>query len=474
MSGACPTPFANIGELGERGTASALGVLATRCMMGGVRNGGIEKWRERLAMRPSVNMRQGVGREPGRRTADVERGPVMRRYFVLLILLSVVLVGLARTEEFTELWIDDLTWVQGGRVVMLSAPLVEGLSEGSVGDATKAGGSRALRNGYAVCSTSDDAYAFDGSSHIPGAAIPMPGATSYPYDATMNSTGLEVWIADASDDSVVVVDVATDTVAHTIPVGDYPVSVAFSKDGTFALGVCRDDSVGVDNMFRISTSTYAVTGSWIAPLDFLGPGKIALDGVSGKFYMVQWYDNYLHEVAADGASVLRTASLGASLWQLVVDPDGSVIYVTDRGTDDVRVIDRVTLTQLSAVSVCDDPWGIDITPDGAKLYVACEDSHDVWVIDTATWSTAVISVGAGDPRDVSVSADGAKAFVAGGDSGSPDLVYVIDIATDTLLSPVSLPAGASNTNVVAAPVALSLIFADGFESGDFTAWSENA
>ena len=123
------------------------------------------------------------------------------------------------------------------------------------------------------------------------------------------------------------------------------------------------------------------------------------------------------------------------------------------------------------MSVGDDPWGIDITPDGAKLYVACEDSNDVWVIDTTSWATTIISVSPGDPRDVAITADGATAFVAGGDSGSPDLVYVIDVATDTLLTPVSLPAGASNTNVVAVPGAFAEIFTDGFESGDFSAWS---
>jgi len=57
----------------------------------------------------------------------------------------------------------------------------------------------------------------------------------------------------------------------------------------------------------------------VGPLDYLGPGNVALDQVSGNFYMVQWYDNALHELAAAGTSVLRSADVGTSLWQLVVD-----------------------------------------------------------------------------------------------------------------------------------------------------------
>ena len=395
----------------------------------------------------------------------------MKRGFILLTVMTFSLTAPTWAAGPEGLWIDDLTWMQDTGVVHLGEPLEEQPQDGVTEPATGAESGRVLKNGYAACSNSDDAYPFDISSHTAGPAIAMPGATSYPYDATMDGSGAEVWIADASDNSIVVIDVETDAVGHTIPVGDYPVSVAFSQDGSFALVACRDDTGGVDNMYRVSTSTHAVVGSWIGPLTFSGPGNVTLDGVSGKFYMVQWYDGDLHEIAADGTSVLRTAAVGDSLWQLVADPDGTVIYVTDRGSDEVRVIDRVTLTQVRTVSVGDDPWGIDITPDGAKLYVACEDSNDVWVIDTTSWATTRIDVSPGDPRDVAITADGATAFVAGGDSGSPDLVYVIDVATDTLLTPVSLPAGASNTNVVAVPRVAEGIFADDFESGDFSAWS---
>jgi YVTN family beta-propeller protein len=375
----------------------------------------------------------------------------MGRALIVVVMVAGGLVTVVGAGQQDRVCIDDLTCLDGDRIIVLERPLVQTQSQErlrldqeltSIGD-------KAAGDGYAVCSYSDDAYPFDLTSHVVGAAIDLPGSVNYPYDATMRPDGVEVWVADASDNSVLVIDMASDTVAHQVAVGDYPVSVAFAKDESFAVAVCRDDTTLIDNIYLISTATHTVTSSWVGPKDGMGPGNIALDPVNGLFYMVEWYGGYLYELSADGTTVLRSQDLGSSLWQLVVDPDGSHVYVTDRSTDQVRVIDRTTLTQTSAVAVGDDPWGIDITPDGAKLYVACEDSHNVYAVDTSTWATTVISLGAGDPVDVDISPDGSEAFIAGGDSGSLDYVYVIDVATDTLSASIPFPSAASKVNVVA-------------------------
>lgn len=382
------------------------------------------------------------------------------RHALILAACLVLVPATAALAEQGRVVIDDLTVLEDGKVTALDTPATAPTD--AAPPALAPAPKRDADDGYAACSNSDDAYPFDLTGLTAGAAIVLPGSLNYPYDATLRPNGSEVWIADANDDSVIVVDRATDTVTHQVPTCEYAVSVAFSRDGTFALASCRDNTAGVNNLVRVSTSTYAVVGGFVGPLTDFGPGNVALDRVSGNFYMVQWYDNALHEVAADGTSVLRSADVGTSLWQLVVDPDGSVVYVTDRATDQVRVVDRATLTQVNAVTVGDDPWGIDITPDGSRLVVTCEDSQNVVVVDTATWATTFISVSPGDPRDVDISPDGALAFVAGGDSGTQDVVYVVDIATATLSGTVPLPAGASNVNVVAAtpqeiPVELMLL-----------------
>lgn len=358
---------------------------------------------------------------------------------VLVCLLTSVAFGLEPVR------IDDTTLLDpaSGRVFTVGEGEVSTLevSPGAVDPA--AGRSRAMTDGYAGCSTSNSCAPFDLLSYASGLAISLLPEGSYPYDATLNPAGTELWIPGAVGDGVIVIDRATNTIAHRIAVGEYPVSVAFSNDGALALVSCRD----TEELTIIDTSTHTVTGSLPIPTTYLGAGNIALDPVSGNFYLVDWYGDDLYEIAPDGSSVLRRVAIGSSLWQLVVAPDGERIYVTDRSTDEVRVIDRISLTQIDSYAVGDDPWGIDITADGNKLVVACEDSHNAYVIDTVPTKTAVIALDPdADPRDVDILDTEKLAYVAGGrTTGNP--VYVIELTTDTLKD--RFEAVGTNVNVIA-------------------------
>jgi len=319
-----------------------------------------------------------------------------------------------------------------------------------------------LADGIVACSTSDDAYTFHydwqaEDFQVDGPIEILPEG-NYPYDATMRFDFTEVWIVGASGDGVAVVDTWTGEVTHRIPVGDYPVSVAFSWDGDRALVSCRSD----DGFYIIDTTTYQVIDTVPDPSDYLGPGNIALDPDTGNFYVVEWYDETLYEISPDGSTILRQAALGNSLWQLVVDKDTDRIYVTDRGTDVVRVIDRHTLTQVDTYPVGDDPWGIDLF-DG-RLVVTCEDSGEVYLIDTEFGTSTTIALPAdADPRDVDIyyplpvwlpDRDGGArdpqlegAYVVGGRVGTESPVYVIDIYMEAIIESFDVPG--TNTNVVA-------------------------
>ena len=302
-------------------------------------------------------------------------------------------------------------------------------------------------DGYVACSNSDDVIPFDVLTYAVGTSIPLPAAYPYPYDATMTPDGSEVWVPDASGDHVVVIDVATNSITHTIPVGEYPSSVVFIDDGSTALVSARDG----DYVTLIKTSDYSVTDSLYVLTGsggtYDGPGNMALDPVSKNIYALDWYDDTLYEIDENASTILRSVDIGSAAWQLVVDPDGVYIYVTDRATDQVRVIDRATLTEVTTVAVGDDPWGIDVTLDGSRLVVACEDDSNVYVIDTSDWSTTIVALDAGaDPRDVDILDSELHAFIAGGSISATDAVYVIELVGNTLKS--TIPVG-GNPNCVA-------------------------
>jgi len=163
---------------------------------------------------------------------------------------------------------------------------------------------------------------------------------------------------------------------------------------------------------------------------------------------VEWYGDMLHEISPDGTTLLRSVSIGSSLWQLVVDPAGQYIYVTDRGFNRVHVLNPVTLSIVASVLVGHDPWGLDIVADGSRLVCACEDEPAVYLIDFGTWHTYSLWLGTTpDPRDVDILDSENLAFVCAGDTGSPDLVFVIDLIDDVVLTFFGIPGG-SDTNVI--------------------------
>ena len=293
---------------------------------------------------------------------------------------------------------------------------------------------------------------------------------NYPYDVTIRPGGAEVWICGAVGDGVVVVDAVTHTISERISLvgsAEYPVDVAFNADGSVAYVSGRDsDAVAV-----IDADTYTVTGTIPITTAFLGPGKMAFSSARNELYVVEWFDDELYVIDA-ATGLVTPVSVGDSLWDLVLDPTQSVLYLADRGTDEVHVFDLDSLMVTASVAVGDDPWGIDVTPGGELLVVADEDSSEVSVVDTANLGVTpvVLPVGA-DPRDVDIAEDGSVAYVPSGDVGSPDAVYVLDLGS--LMIADTIEVGGSNPNALAVATegGSSLIFTDGFESGDTSAWS---
>ena len=302
-------------------------------------------------------------------------------------------------------------------------------------------------DGYVGCNNSDDVIPFDVLTYVVGTPIPLPADFPYPYDATMTPDGAEVWVADSSGNHVVVIDVATNAITHTISVGENPNSVVFTDDGSTALVSARDG----DYVMVIKTSDYSVTDSLHVVTGsggfYDGPGNMALDPVSKNIYAIDWHADTLYEIDQNASVVLRSVDIGTNMWQLVCDPNGQYVYVTDRGPDIVRVIDRATLTEVTTIPVGADPLGIDVTLNGSRLVVACEDDSNVYVIDTSDWSTTIVSLDAGaDPRDVDILDSELHAFVAGGAISTTDVVYVIELVGNTLKW--SIPVG-GNPNCVA-------------------------
>mgnify|MGYP001559876860 CR=1 FL=1 len=113
---------------------------------------------------------------------------------------------------------------------------------------------------------------------------------------------------------------------------------------------------------------------------------------------------------------------------LVPSPDGKQLYVVCERANSVVVLDPISGSVLSEISVGLRPHDAALTADGRTLYVTNRLDASVSVINTESMrSTGRIAVGA-EPHGVLIDTEGRRAFVL---NTAGDSISVIDIATQT-------------------------------------------
>ncbi len=163
---------------------------------------------------------------------------------------------------------------------------------------------------------------------------------------------VEVWaqaprayITNLSANTVSVIDTATNTVAATVPVGNFPNGVAVTPDGA-------------------------------------------------RVYVANVFGNTVSVIDTATNTVTATVRVGLNPLGVAVTPDGAHVYVVNQGEGNVSVIATASNAVTATVTVGSFPSGVAVTPDGAHVYVANEKDGSVAVIATAgNTVTATVPVG---------------------------------------------------------------------------------
>ncbi len=219
------------------------------------------------------------------------------------------------------------------------------------------------------------------------------------------------YVPNEKSNTISVINTTTDTVISTVPVGNVPVGVAVSLDGTkvYVTNFGNDDFPG-RTVSIIDTATEEVTSMNVEEGRPGKPSGIAVYPYGQKVYVAKFLNEKVRAVDLTTNDVLDIR-VGKDPHGVAITPNGSRVYVTNRGDNTVSVIDTAT-NNITTIIVGNKPYGVAVNKNGTKVYVTNMGSDNVSVIDTATNKvTANVSVGK-YPHGVAVTPDEKWVYVA--------------------------------------------------------------
>ena len=329
-----------------------------------------------------------------------------------LILLTVTFssyIALAQVAYVVNQGTDDVSVIDTStNMVIATIPV----GDGPVRVVFTPDGSKA----YVTNNFSDDVSVINTSTHTeidvdgnPGNGITRIPVGDAPVGIDASPDGTKVYVAHPALNIISVIDTATNTVDLTFIVGagilgSTPHAPAFTPDGMEVWA--RGGAVNSINRFDFPGNTsLGIIGGIIGAAERI---KFLPDGSFAFVNNICGCCGNLQKISTTTDSVVSTLSFNGAGNGLAIAPDGSAVYAGTQGHcggggNQVMKIDPSNNSVTNSLPVDGAPEGFGITPDGSFLYVAIGSAIDeVWVVDTSDLMvTATIAVGIG-PADVAV------------------------------------------------------------------------
>jgi YVTN family beta-propeller protein len=293
----------------------------------------------------------------------------------------------------------------------------------------------------------DDLSIVDLATNAVVATVPVG---SFPQGVAVSPAGTAVYVANSMSNDFTVIDTMTHT-ATTFAAGANPTGVTVHPDGT-RIYLANTDFFGaaVSTVSVIDRATNAVideiscgNGSITMAVHPDGTVAYVANAFGGTLAV---FDTESHEIV--DTIVLETIGADEICMPvpLVVHPAGTYVYVANRQGPTIWAINTVTHESIAG-AFGNAHVGIGINPAGTVLYLPDFDDSDpnlppqgttVAVIDAHTLESITTIDGFTAPIDVSVHPDGTQLYVT---NGGNDTVSVIDTVTYALITTIDVGSG---------------------------------
>jgi YVTN family beta-propeller protein len=235
-------------------------------------------------------------------------------------------------------------------------------------------------------------------------------------------------VTNSWDNTVSVVDLTVGQEVDAIAVGDYPMGIALSPDGTRAYVACNAGTLDVlDVVNGVRTAVVAIG---------VHPRHVVVDP-TGAYAYVTWGDasGYVAVIETAGNTPVANIPVGSIPQGICIAPDGSTLYTADAASGTCSVVDIATRSVVATVDLGGGyPEGICMQPDGSRVYLTHYYGSRVSVIDTAHHALLTTIPMAATPACCAVTPDGAYLLVGHADA---KLVRVVDTGTYSVLDDIA-------------------------------------
>jgi YVTN family beta-propeller protein len=259
-----------------------------------------------------------------------------------------------------------------------------------------------------------------GLSNGEGARIPSFTTINNGDDPTIGTVQVTpssigfAYIPDLSG-NVSVINTTTNQVVASILIGNSPRDIAISHDGT-RVYVAGENSGGVTIIdTRINKVISNIFGA--------GSAGIVVSPDDKYVYSCNNGSNTVSVIDAISLSIVTSITVGLSPTGIAVTPDGKYIYAANSQSGTVSVIRVSDFTIVKTVIVQSRPQSVIVSYSGDYVYVANEWSGSVSVIDTKTNLVTATITNVGFADGLAINADGSRLYVS---NRSGNCVYVIN------------------------------------------------
>jgi YVTN family beta-propeller protein len=235
---------------------------------------------------------------------------------------------------------------------------------------------------------------------------------------------------------VSVIDTTTDRVTSSVEVGQTPHGLAITPDGSRVLVA----GFGTNMVSAIDTGTNTVT--WRVPVGSPHNFAISPDGQTA-YVASQTGSPSLAILSLPGQRQVGSVPLLNTPRALNFSPDGSQLWFTEAGVDEVQVLDPTNNEVITTIPVGASPHLPLFTPDGQLGMVVSQGPGELWLLDPAT-DTSSATVKVGDmPHWIATTPDGQTAYVTNESSND---VSVVDLTTASVTD--TIPVGNAPRKIV--------------------------